>query len=82
MSPTGITAPAIMPDQLTDIAPMIERAEILADALVHEGRFDAVADFARILPLSIMVELLACQIMLRAMLEWADATFNLFEEVE
>ena len=47
-----------MPDQLTDIAPMIDRAaDSLADALAREGRFDAVADFARILPLSIVVEL-------------------------
>ena len=77
----SITAPAIMPDQLTDIAPMIERAaETLADALVHEGRFDAVADFARILPLSIVVELVGLPDHAKGkMLEWADATFNLFE---
>ena len=77
----SITAPAIMPDQLTDIAPMIERAaETLADALVREGRFDAVADFARILPLSIVVELVGLPDHAKGkMLEWADATFNLFE---
>ena len=77
----SITAPAIMPDQLTDIAPMIDRsADSLADALAREGRFDAVADFARILPLSIVVELVGLPDHAKGkMLEWADATFNLFE---
>ena len=77
----SITATAIMPDALTSLAPAIERAaDDVADAVCAAGRFDAVAEFASILPLSIVVDLVGLPAHGKArMLEWAAATFNLFE---
>lgn len=77
----SITATAIMPDALTSLAPAIERAaDDVAEAVCSAGRFDAVAEFASILPLSIVVDLVGLPAHGKArMLEWAAATFNLFE---
>ena len=77
----GITATAIMPDALTSLAPAIQRAaDDVADAVCAAIRFQAVAEFASILPLSIVVDLVGLPAHGKArMLEWAAATFNLFE---
>ena len=54
----GITATAIMPDALTSLAPAIQRAaDDVAVAVCAAIRFQAVAEFASILPLSIVVDL-------------------------
>ena len=77
----SITAIAIMPDALTSLAPAIERgADDVADAICASGRFDAAAEFASILPLSIVVDLVGLPAHGKArMLEWTAATFNRFE---
>ena len=70
-----------MPDALTSLAPAIERAaDDVADAVCAAGHFDAVAEFASILPLSIVVNPAGLPSHGKArMLEWTAATFNLFE---
>lgn len=77
----AVTATPIMEQQLTSLKPYIHAAaETLADELAQRGHFDAVADFARILPVSIVIELVGLPDHGKTkMLEWAAATFNLFE---
>lgn len=77
----AVTATPIMEQQLTSLKPYIHAAaETLADELAQRGHFDAVADFARILPVSIIIELVGLPDHGKTkMLEWAAATFNLFE---
>ena len=77
----AVTANPIMEDQLGTLIPYIEAAsETLSDRLVAQSTFDAVADFARILPVSIVVELVGLPDHGKSkMLDWAGATFNLFE---
>jgi len=77
----AVTATAIMPPPLRDIEPFIATAASdLAMALCKAGRFDAISDFAQILPLTIVTELVGLPADGKErMLEWAAATFNLFE---
>lgn len=77
----AITATAIMPNALTDLHPFIKDAAMrLAAHLDSKKSFDAVTDFAQILPVSIVIELVGLpESGRRKMLEWADAAFNLFE---
>lgn len=77
----SITATPINPKGIVELTPYIEQAaEQLADTLVARGRFDAVADFAQILPLTIVTELVGLSETGKAnMLTWASAAFNLFE---
>ena len=77
----AITAKPIMPTPLKDLEPFIQRAAAdLAALLCERGRFDAVHDFAQILPMSIVTELVGLPAHGKAkMLEWAAATFNLFD---
>lgn len=77
----AITAKPIMPTPLKDLEPFIQRAAAdLAELLCAQERFDAVRDFAQILPLTIVTELVGLPAHGKAkMLEWAAATFNLFD---
>ena len=77
----AVTATPIMADQLTSLAPFIEgAAETLAERLTAQKTFDAVVDFASILPISIVIELVGLPDHGKVkMLDWAAATFNLFE---
>ena len=76
-----VTATAILPDKLEELAPFIHKAaDDTVKHLVQAKRCDGVADFARILPLSIVTELIGLPASgKQKMLEWAEATFNLFE---
>lgn len=77
----AVTATAIMPPPLRDLEPFIaSAASDLATALCKADRFDAISDFAQILPLTIVTELVGLPAHGKErMLEWAAATFNLFE---
>ncbi len=72
-----IRAP-ISPVTLRDVAPRIEaEAEALVDRLVARGRFDAIADLARHLPVTVVSDLVGLPPEGRAnMLRWASATFD------
>jgi len=76
-----VTATAIMPDKLEELAPfMRQAADDTVKNLVQAEQCDGIADFARILPLSIVTELVGLPATgKQKMLEWAEATFNLFE---
>lgn len=76
-----ITAPPITPIPLEPLEPQIaEAADHLAEDLVAKGAFDAVTDFAQILPLRFVIELVGLPDAGSAkMLKWASATFNVFE---
>lgn len=77
----SITATPINPKGIVELTPYIEdAAEQLAEVLVARGSFDAVADFAQILPLTIVTELVGLSDKGKEnMLVWASAAFNLFE---
>lgn len=77
----SITATPINPKGIVELTPYIEHAaERLAEALIEQGSFDAVRDFAQILPLTIVTELVGLpEHGKRNMLTWASAAFNLFE---
>ena len=77
----AVTATAIMPPQLKELEPFIASAATsVTKTLCEKGEFDAVRDFAQILPLTIVTELIGLPAHGKAkMLEWAAATFNLFE---
>ncbi len=68
----------LTPPALAAIRPRIEaEAEALAEALVARGSFDAVTDFAQVLPLRIVSELVGLPDDGRGqMLRWAAATFD------
>lgn len=77
----SITATPIMPKNLQPLEDFIHRtAEALADTLVAKGEFDAVPEFAQVLPLSIVVDLVGLNDSGRGnMLKWAGATFDLMD---
>jgi cytochrome P450 len=77
----SVTAPPIMPKNIEPLEDYIHRtAETLAERLVAMGRFDAIRDFATVLPLSIVVDLVGLNDEGKErMLTWASAAFNLFE---
>lgn len=76
----SVTAEPLLPGALEAIAPRIRRAaDTLVADLAQRGRFDAVADFAQFLPVTIVAELVGLPEEGRQkMLTWASATFNLF----
>jgi cytochrome P450/ferredoxin-NADP reductase len=76
----AITGAPLLPGALTDIEPRIRQAaENLIDELAARGSFDAVADLAQYLPLTIVAEMVGLPSGGRDnMLRWASATFNLF----
>lgn len=53
-----------------------EQAQDLVDRLVLRQRFDAAADFASVLPLTVVAELVGVGDNGRTLLRWAAATFN------
>ena len=77
----SITATPIMPKNLVPFAAEIERrAGALAEALAIRGTFDAVQDFAQVLPLSFVRELIGLpKEGTENMLNWAAATFDAME---
>ncbi|MBD3666291.1 cytochrome P450 [Sulfitobacter aestuariivivens] len=77
----AITAVPIMPKNIAPLETYIkDTAQGLAEALVALGRFDAVDDFATVLPLAIVVDLVGLSDEGKGeMLKWASAAFNLFE---
>lgn len=77
----SITAPPIMPKNLAPLRDYIEEvSNALAVKLTAQGQFDAVTEFAQILPLSVVIDLVGLHESGRdKMLPWAAAAFNLFE---
>ena len=77
----SVTAVPIMPKNIRPLEAYIHTAaQNLAEVLMAKERFDAVDDFAIVLPLAIVVDLIGLSDEGRdEMLNWAAATFNLFE---
>lgn len=75
----AITSEPLLPGALTEVEGRIRAAaDGLVDTLCQRGEFDAVADFARYLPVTIVAELVGLPVDSAQMLKWASATFNLF----
>lgn len=75
----AITSEPLLPGALSLVEGRIrEAADGLVDTLCQRGEFDAVADFARYLPVTIVAELVGLPVDSAQMLKWASATFNLF----
>lgn len=77
----AITSEPLLPGALKDVEGRIhDAADGLVDTLCQRGEFDAVADFARFLPVTIVAELVGLPTAVDSaqMLKWASATFNLF----
>jgi cytochrome P450 len=73
-----IVASSLTPRALVERKPGIEaQADELVAALVQRGRFDAIADLAQVLPLSVVPDFIGLPSHGRdRMLDWASATFN------
>ena len=76
-----ITARPIMPKNIEPLRAHIETlSQGLASKLVVQQHFDAVTEFAQVLPLAVVVDLVGLGDAGEGnMLTWASATFNLFE---
>ncbi|WP_298862133.1 cytochrome P450/oxidoreductase [uncultured Sulfitobacter sp.] len=75
----AVTSEPLLPGALKEIEPMLEKAANgLIDTLCQRGEFDAIADFAQFLPVTIVAELVGLPVDSAQMLKWASATFNLF----
>ena len=77
----AITSEPLLPGALKEVEGRIQdAADGLVDTLCQRGEFDAVADFARFLPVTIVAELVGLPpaVDSEQMLKWASATFNLF----
>ena len=77
----SITARPIMPKNIEPLRAHIESiAQDLAFTLSEKKHFDAVTEFAQVLPLAVVVDLVGLgDAGEGSMLKWASATFNLFE---
>jgi len=77
----SVTAVPLMPKNIAPLDDYIRKtAETLAEVLAGQGQFDAVPEFAQVLPLSIVVDLIGLPDHSKGkMLTWASAAFNLFE---
>lgn len=77
----AVTSEPLLPGALKEIEPRIRAAaDGLIDTLCDRGEFDAVEDFAKYLPVSIVAELVGLPEAAGGpdrMLSWASATFNL-----
>jgi cytochrome P450 len=75
-----VTSAPLLPGALHVVRERIETAaDQLVEILVARGEFDAIADFAQYLPVTIVAELVGLPNAGREnMLKWASATFNLF----
>ncbi len=77
----AVTSEPLLPGALKEVEPRIrDAAEGLIDTLCARGEFDAIADFAQYLPVTIVAELVGLPDVagVDQMLKWASATFNLF----
>lgn len=77
----AITSEPLLPGALKEVEGRIQNAaDGLVETLCQRGEFDAVADFARFLPVTIVAELVGLPPAVDSaqMLKWASATFNLF----
>lgn len=75
----AVTCEPLLPGALAEIEPPLKAAaDGLIDALCARGEFDAIADFAQFLPVTIVAELVGLPIDPQQLLKWASATFNLF----
>ena len=75
----AVTAEPLLPGALKEIEPLlVSSANGLIDTLCARGEFDAIADFAQFLPVTIVAELVGLPVDSDQMLKWASATFNLF----
>ncbi|MEZ5649762.1 MAG: cytochrome P450/oxidoreductase [Burkholderiaceae bacterium] len=76
----AVTGAPLLPGALGEHAQRIENAaERLIESLVERGSFDAIADLAQYLPVTIVAELVGLPDAGRGRLfAWASATFNLF----
>lgn len=77
----AITSEPLLPGSLEEVEPRIKAAaDGLVEALCARGEFDAIADLAQYLPITIVAELVGLPQAVgpEQMLKWASATFNLF----
>lgn len=75
----ALTAEPLFPGALKEVEGLIQdAADGLVDTLCKRGDFDAIEDFARFLPVTIVSELVGLPVDSDQMLKWASATFNLF----
>lgn len=77
----SVTSEPLLPGALGAYEPRLkDAADGLIDTLCARGEFDAVADFAQYLPVTIVAELVGLPQAVdhEQMLKWASATFNLF----
>lgn len=77
----AVTSEPLLPGALVEIEPRLKAAaDGLIDTLCARGDFDAVADFAQFLPVTIVAELVGLPQAVGSdqMLKWASAAFNLF----
>ena len=77
----AVTSEPLLPGALKAIEPRLqEAANGLIETLCARGEFDAIADFAQYLPVTIVAELVGLPqaVDSKQMLKWASATFNLF----
>ena len=75
----AVTSEPLLPGALKEIEPLlVSSANGLIDTLCQRGEFDAIADFAQFLPVTIVAELVGLPVDSDQMLKWASATFNLF----
>lgn len=77
-----VTSRPLMPRNIAPLEDYIrDTAQALADKLVAQERFDAVPEFAQILPLSIVIDLVGLDDSGRAQMpDWAAATFDLMAD--
>ena len=78
----SVTSEPLLPGALPEVERRIQlAAEGLIDRLCARGEFDAVADLAQFLPVTIVAELVGLPDAGREnMLKWASAAFNLFAD--
>ena len=76
-----VTATPLMPKNIQPLEDYIRMtAEALADRLVGKQTFDAVGEFAQVLPYAIVIDLVGLNDGGREkMLKWAAATFDLMD---
>ena len=77
----AVTSEPLLPGSLRDVEPRLKvAADGLIETLCERGEFDAIADFAQYLPVTIVAELVGLPRAVDSdqMLKWASAAFNLF----
>ncbi|MEM6308551.1 MAG: cytochrome P450 [Pseudomonadota bacterium] len=77
----SVTAPPIMPKNIEPLREyIVSLSNELAERLSKQAQFDAVTEFAQVLPLSVVIDLVGLHESGRdKMLPWAAAAFNLFD---